>query len=117
LHLSASIIDGVGPSPERLREDSTNRVSDIIKIHNKSIIKSVPKEKLLVMRLQNGWKPLCEFLGKPIPEEPFPRVNDSDALDQTVAYVMGKSLLRWIALLITVTVVPYVAYRFSKQSA
>jgi len=38
---------------------------------------TVPKEKLLVFSVKEGWKPLCEFLGLPIPDTPFPNVNDS----------------------------------------
>ncbi len=33
----------------------------------------VPKERLLVFEVKQGWKPLCEFLDLPIPEEDFPR--------------------------------------------
>lgn len=36
-----------------------------------------PKERLLEFKLSDGWVPLCEFLGKEIPEEPFPHVNES----------------------------------------
>ncbi len=34
-------------------------------------------EKLLVLRLTDGegWDELCAFLGRPVPAEPFPRVN------------------------------------------
>lgn len=35
----------------------------------------VPKERLLEWSVEDGWEPLCRFLGKPIPEEPFPHVN------------------------------------------
>lgn len=35
----------------------------------------VPKERLLEWTVEDGWNPLCEFLGKPIPDEPFPHVN------------------------------------------
>ncbi|ROV89109.1 hypothetical protein VMCG_09865 [Cytospora schulzeri] len=35
----------------------------------------VPKERLLEWTVEDGWEPLCEFLGKPVPEEPFPHVN------------------------------------------
>ena len=38
---------------------------------------NVPQEKLLVFECKQGWKPLCEFLDLPIPDEPFPRVNDT----------------------------------------
>lgn len=35
----------------------------------------VPKERLLEWSVEDGWAPLCNFLGKPIPEEPFPHAN------------------------------------------
>ncbi|KAL9102456.1 MAG: hypothetical protein Q9163_002386 [Psora crenata] len=36
----------------------------------------VPKEKLLEYRVNEGWEPLCRFLDVPVPDEPFPSVND-----------------------------------------
>lgn len=36
-----------------------------------------PKDRLLEFSLKDGWEPLCEFLGRPMPKEPFPHVNDS----------------------------------------
>jgi hypothetical protein len=38
----------------------------------------VPPERLLEWSAQDGWEPLCKFLGKDIPDEPFPHVNTSD---------------------------------------
>jgi len=41
---------------------------------------TVPKEDLLEFRVQDGWAPLCEFLGvdeKVVEGEGFPRVNDT----------------------------------------
>ena len=38
----------------------------------------MPKEKLLEFKAQQGWKPLCDFLEKPIPDEPFPRINEGN---------------------------------------
>jgi len=38
---------------------------------------TVPKDKLLVFNVKEGWQPLCDFLGVPVPNEPFPRVNDT----------------------------------------
>lgn len=35
----------------------------------------VPKERLLEWTVEDGWEPLCEFLDKPVPEEPFPHAN------------------------------------------
>ena len=37
------------------------------------------KERLLDFDLKQGWEPLCQFLGKPIPDTPFPHENDKDS--------------------------------------
>ncbi len=39
------------------------------------VIAGLPPERLLVHRSQDGWEPLCAFLGVPVPAEPYPRVN------------------------------------------
>jgi hypothetical protein len=31
-----------------------------------------------------GWQPLCDFLGVPVPEAPFPRTNDSASFQARV---------------------------------
>jgi hypothetical protein len=36
----------------------------------------VPEERKLEYKMGDGWGPLCEFLGKEVPDVPFPRVND-----------------------------------------
>ncbi|KAJ3036849.1 hypothetical protein HDV00_002331 [Rhizophlyctis rosea] len=38
----------------------------------------VASDRLLVYQVNEGWAPLCKFLGKAIPDTPFPRVNDRD---------------------------------------
>lgn len=35
----------------------------------------VPKERLLEWYIDDGWEPLCEFLGKPVPDVEFPHAN------------------------------------------
>jgi len=55
---------------------------------------AVPNVKLLEYDVSMGWEPLCEFLGKPVPNVPFPReANHSTAnikrvvgLAETVAW-------------------------------
>ncbi|KAB5511334.1 hypothetical protein GE09DRAFT_917549, partial [Coniochaeta sp. 2T2.1] len=37
----------------------------------------VPEERLLEFSVEDGWEPLCRFLGKQIPDEPFPHFNSS----------------------------------------
>lgn len=45
---------------------------DIHRSHNEDLQSNVPSDKLLVFNVKTGWKPLCEFMDVPIPEEPFP---------------------------------------------
>jgi Sulfotransferase domain len=35
----------------------------------------IAPERLLVFDVAEGWAPLCGFLGVPVPDRPFPRVN------------------------------------------
>lgn len=37
-----------------------------------------PKERLLVHDVKEGWGQLCEFLGKEVPNEDFPKTNSVD---------------------------------------
>jgi Sulfotransferase domain len=46
--------------------------------HNAAVIAAIPPERLLVYRVSDGWEPLCRFLGKPVPDEAFPRVNSTE---------------------------------------
>jgi len=40
----------------------------------------VPAKQLLVFKVQDGWEPLCAFLGVPVPDQPFPRLNDRNSM-------------------------------------
>jgi len=46
--------------------------------HNQMIRDMVPADQLLEYNVKQGWTPLCKFLGKEAPKEPFPRVNDKE---------------------------------------
>ncbi len=59
------------------------------------VIASLPPERLLVHRAQDGWGPLCAFLGVPVPAEPYPRVNrkaDMQASAQSANEAGARSL-------------------------
>lgn len=46
--------------------------------HNEAVRRALPPERLLVYEVAQGWEPLCGFLDRPVPDEPFPRVNSTD---------------------------------------
>jgi len=62
----------------------------------------VPPEKLRLFNVKDGWEPLCEMLGVDVPEVPFPRINDSEAIDRTAQYHIRRGLLRWGAVVAVV---------------
>ncbi len=56
-----------------------------ISVYNRHIeeVKSrVPAERLLVYSVKEGWGPLCAFLGVPVPQKPFPHLNDRLSFNQ-----------------------------------
>ena len=44
-------------------------------IHFSFYFKTAPTDQLLVFNVKEGWKPLCNFLDKPVPYYEFPRKN------------------------------------------
>ena len=55
---------------------------------------TVPAEKLLVFNVKQGWKPLCDFLGVPVPDTPFPRVNSTKEFHSGENWLIMFGLLR-----------------------
>ncbi|HTN98002.1 MAG TPA: sulfotransferase, partial [Nordella sp.] len=46
---------------------------------------AVPADKLLVFTVDEGWGPLCAFLGVPRPTGAFPNLNDRAAIKKVIA--------------------------------
>ena len=63
------------------------KAKDKYRKHYELVRKVTPKDQLLEFRLQDGWKPLCEFLEKPVPVVPFPHVNDTETLHERVSII------------------------------
>jgi len=60
--------------------------------HNQRVQEEIPKDRLLVFRVQEGWAPLCEFLGCEVPYEPFPHLNEgADTVKAGLAFIFGIS--------------------------
>ena len=45
----------------------------------------VSPEKLLIFKNQDGWEPLCKFLGVPVPDVPYPHLNKGGSVTEEVA--------------------------------
>ncbi|VUC22513.1 unnamed protein product [Clonostachys rosea] len=58
----------------------------------------VPSERRLEYRMGDGWEPLCKFLGKEVPDSPFPyqnvRKQHSESLASQRLALFGRALLK-----------------------
>lgn len=59
------------------KEEQSVKAKEIYKEHYAEVRAKARPGQLLEYKLGDGWEPLCEFLGKPVPDEPFPNVNDT----------------------------------------
>jgi hypothetical protein len=74
---------------------SDDWMANAMRRYHEEVQETVPADRLLVWEPADGWEPLCAFLGLPVPETPFPRLNDSA---QFVERIIDGSLLairRW----------------------
>lgn len=60
---------------ERKRWDDPATMMAAYERHNAQVRKSVPRRRLLEWRAAEGWAPICDALGLPVPDRPFPWIN------------------------------------------
>ncbi len=53
--------------------------------HIEEVKSAVPADRLLIFSVDQGWEPLCKFLGVPAPKDAFPNVNDRAAIKTVIA--------------------------------
>jgi hypothetical protein len=49
----------------------------VYEAHRRDVLATVPRERLLVHQLGDGWEPLCRHLSVAVPERPYPSRNSS----------------------------------------
>ncbi len=57
----------------------------------------VPADRLLVWSVSDGWEPLCEFLEVPVPDMPFPYLNDTKTFNDRIVDGSLLALQEWRA--------------------
>jgi len=53
--------------------------------HLAEVRNAVPADRLVVWRPGDGWEPIAASLGVPVPDEPFPHVNDTASYQREIA--------------------------------
>lgn len=74
------------------RADVMSNARKSYRAHYAAIREIIPKERLLEFRLEEGWGPLCAFLGKEVPNVPFPRRNEAAALELAFEAMSKRAL-------------------------
>ena len=62
----------------------------VFKRHSAEVQRAIPKDRLLVFEVADGWAPLCEFLGVPVPSAPFPHLNSREEMAAMLAAVRAQ---------------------------
>jgi sulfotransferase family protein len=62
-------------TPDWTDESAAKRAFDA---HNAAVRAAVPADRLIDYQPGDGWGPICEKLGLPMPAEPFPHLNTTE---------------------------------------
>lgn len=71
------------------RFEDRRHAIEVFERHNEEVKRRVPPGRLLVYDVRQGWGPLCEFLGAPEPEGPFPRLNDANQMRRGIRAIQA----------------------------
>jgi hypothetical protein len=70
---------------------------DYFKRRNAEVVAALPKGRVLVYDVAEGWEPLCRFLEVPVPEAAFPRVNVREDMEALLSGVTGSDEESFVA--------------------
>jgi hypothetical protein len=82
---------------------------------NRRVSEWVPADRLLVYEVTEGWGPLCRFLETPIPDTPFPHLNDAETFRRRIRRMQALSIAA--AVFLTAALVAAVAAIAAKRRA
>ena len=84
------------------RFEDEDHAKAVFERHNAEVRRKVPPEKLLVYEVEQGWGPLCDFLGVEEPDGPFPHLNDASEVRRLILLVRALSVAVPAALALVV---------------
>jgi hypothetical protein len=90
LRLSETVI-WKGTFHDRFR-DQAHAIA-VFRRHIEEVTRGVPPDRLLVYAVSEGWEPLCRFLEVPVPQRPFPRLNDTRQFRRYILAAQGAGAL------------------------
>ena len=90
---------GQGPMTEEIvwrgtfdgKFEDKHHAIEVFNRHNREVQRRVPKERLLVYEVRQGWGPLCEFFGVEVLDKPFPHLNDAAQMRRRIVGMRAAS--------------------------
>jgi Sulfotransferase domain len=86
--------------------------------HYEEIRRLAPRENLLEYNISQGWRPLCDFLGDPVPLMEFPRGIEIGVFQRNIARMFGfveKFYALRLATVFCYAMVGYLALKWAKR--
>ena len=74
---------------------------------NQSVIDHVPSDRLLVYKVKDGWKPLCEFLNLPEPDMPFFHKNKTKNMGHMSRFIGSMFVISILAVIVAIVLTIY----------
>lgn len=90
---------------------------DVFNRHNEEVKKHVPKDRLLVFDVRDGWAPLCEPLGVPAPDIPFPHNNTRGEVQRFTWGRVARDLVRALGWILIAALLAYLILRLVSGDA
>ena len=87
-------------------EDRAHAI-EVFHRNTERVKKGVPSERLLVFQATDGWEPLCEFLGVPIPDGPYPHANEAAVMKRMI---LVMRVMRWLPHALAVWIVLWLVF-------
>jgi hypothetical protein len=85
-------------STQHVTRHITNPTSELLTMHEDYVRRVVPKDRLFFFNVKDGWEPLCKILDCPVPDEPFPRANDANAMREFFETIFKAAIVRWLQI-------------------
>ena len=91
--------------------DKTKAIAEY-NAHIEDVKKTVPKDRLLIFTVTEGWKPLCKFLKMKVPTTPFPNVNDRAEVKKIIAEITKGAYVMLGGAAVVVAAVGFGLYHY-----
>lgn len=82
--------------------------------HEEWLRSVVPADRLVFFDVKDGWEPLCTALDLPVPDVPFPRINDGKAIDDFAARQVRRAMARWALIVGGAAITVYGVMKMAK---